>query len=497
MAEELRTLFTEKTTNIVVIGRVTTDKMKLFISVEHAEGSAVPARDEIVKMIERHVPTGELNMAVIDDIVRCLSEGQQKVEERRIAVGRPPETGADGKLLLLKKKYTGQGEVLTDAKGRADLTHLHLFDNIHKGDIVARLYPPKPGLEGKNVLGAVVPARPGKPFRLLMDKSLRLSDDPGGKYQVIKAEQDGYLAEESGRLSVRKELEVEGDLDYRYGALDFIGSVKIEGDVLPGFHVKAQEGIEVSGSVRGGSLISPQGDIVVKGYVYGGAGSCVITGKSFTASVMQEVNAEIKGDIVVLKESRDSLLRSHAAVRVPKGAIIGGTVSAVQGVESAVLGADSGIQTKVILCTDVEATSAFEENEARIKNHDNAIHLLRLHLGPYADNPQRMRLLVPAFRAKMTAFYNKLQEVEKSKIRLLAERNRMLEAAERNKEGRVNVLQKAHEGLEITIGDKKLCLKESLAGPVSLEFCEEQDEILPGTLKPLGEAADKGAGKKA
>ena len=479
-SQQRQAVFTETTPNLAIAGSATTDKMKLFIMVERrGEGTAPIESKEILEALSRQLRAKDFDLGVIDDIVACLNRGEKQKEARRIMQGVPEQTGADGKLLLLKKKYTGKGEIVeSDSQGRADLTKLHLFDNVQKGDIVGRIYPPKAGIPGRNVFGAPIPAKAGAPTRVATDSSLTMKQAPApDNFQNVIADKDGYLAERDGRLCISDELVIKGDLDYRYGSLEFIGRVKIRGDVLPGFNVNAKLGIEVLGSVRSGSLISAEGDITVNGFVFGGEGARIVCGKDFKASLVQQIDGEVLGSIFIDKEARESTMRTQHMLRMPKGVLAGGTVLTVGGAEVGVLGSEGGIVTKIALCSDVEATTAYAKNEVEIKNHERALQLLKLHLGPYADNPARIKLLAKGLQDKMERFRAKMVEVEHSLLILLAEKKRMVESAHTLPEARINILAKAYEGAEVSVGEHTLQLHGTLAGPASIEYNANTQEI--------------------
>ena len=207
---------------------------------------------------------------VAGDGLHHINQGE-KVEERRIAKGIPPEDGTDGKPLYLVKKLTKQGEVKIDDRGFADYANLHLFDNVLKGQQVARIYPPKNGKDGKDALGVTVPSKPGKEFKYTNDKTLVLQDvnNKEHTFKVLVAETDGYLSDESGNFSIQEELFIKDNVDFKFGSIEFVGKVRVTGDVMQGFSISAKKGIEITGSVRGGSLIYNEGDIMVKGIVFG------------------------------------------------------------------------------------------------------------------------------------------------------------------------------------------------------------------------------------
>src|SRR5690606_7419459 len=132
------------------------------------------------------------------------------------------------------------------------------------------IYPPKAGTDGIDALGNKISAESGQPYKPSFDKTLLIeqSADPAHDFQIVSAQEDGYIFDDGGKLGVRTELFVRDNVDFRYGNIDFIGSVKVSGDVMPGFNITARKGIEVLGSIRGGSLICMEGDIKVKGFVY-------------------------------------------------------------------------------------------------------------------------------------------------------------------------------------------------------------------------------------
>lgn len=487
----MKTIFTKKNEQFVLTAKLADDKMKLFIDVEPiGEGTCKDLQKEaLLSIIAEFSAKAEVHEAVVDDIVKVLKRGE-KVLERRIAKGTPPETGADGKLLLLVKKLTEQGSVKVDAKGFADFRELHLFDNILVGQAVARIYPAKPGTAGIDALGAPVKPTPGKPIKISVDKTLLIEPASGEDFQVVMAQIDGYLHEEPGKLSIKPELYIKGDLDLHTGNINFIGSVKIGGDILPGMSVQARKGIEVTGNVQSANLTSAEGDIKVRGYFFGGEKSRVVGGKSFSASLVQEVTVEVQGDILIEKEALDSVLRTQTTLFMGRGRFIGGKAFVVCGAEALEWGNSAGKKTEIFLCSDVEVRGDFAKVMQLVGDHQKAIDLIKLHLGPYATNPARMQVLQPALREKMEKMHHKLKEVEAGKIKLLAKKKEMLEQARTNHVPRVNVLGVMHAGTLLRDADKMFEASEEMKGPISIDFNVETGEFEAGELKPIECAFD-------
>lgn len=475
-------IFSKTTEKFTIIASVSSDKMKLFIEA-HPNGMNPVTRDEILSVLQEGVDTRQVNLGVIDDVARLLSQGE-KVEDRRIHKGTPAEPGADGKLLILVKQYTGQRESKTEEKGLSNFSELHLFDNVEKGQIVARVYPPKAGTDGVDALGTVLVSKPGKPIKPSIDKTLSI-EKSDHEYEVIKAQVDGYLVEDSGKLRVSSELVVKGNVDFHFGHIDFIGKVVVRGDVMAGFNIKARDGIEIHGSVNGSTLISTAGDIVVKGFIYGGRDARVISARNFTATVAQEINAEIHGSIVIHKEALDCMLRTETSLEMKNGKLIGGEVLSACGVEAKQIGIETGKTTKITLCSDVETRADYGKLLVSIESHEKAMKLLELHLGPLAANPARIQLLREPHRQKMVELMRKFKDIQDSRTKLLLKKKEMLESGHPAEKLRVNYLERMCEGVEVRAGDELFSVKEEIKGPGSLDYLPQEKRFQLGELKAL------------
>lgn len=472
----MKTIFSKKTEQFVLAAKLTPDKMKLFVDVEPAAQVTGLTKDQLMAVIREFSAQADVHEQVVEDILKSLHKGE-KVTERRIAKGVPPETGADGKIVLLVKKRTDRGAVKVNEKGFADYRELHLFDNVVTGQAVARVYPPKNGIDGKDALGTHLKAAAGKPCKVNVDKTLVPTPVAGEDFQNLVAQCDGYLEDESGKLSIRSELVVKGDLDPHTGNINFIGSVKVLGNVVPGMILQARRGIDIAGECRSATLISPEGDIRVRGFFFGGDRSKVAGGKSFQALIAQEANVEVQGDIRIDKEAVDSTLRSQSSFFASQGRCVGGHVFVVCGAEAKEWGNDAFRRTEISLCSDVEVRADFAKIVQALNDHDKALALIKLHLGPYAANPARIQLLQSPHREKMEKMLRKMKDVEASRLRLLASKQSMLEEAKRSHVPRVNVVGMLFPGTVIRVGDVLLEPKDPIQGPKSIDYVPEKKEF--------------------
>jgi len=468
----MKLLFIEVTEHFILRAVVSNDRLKLFLDVTLRGEAKAVTRTGLLNCLAIHIDTSRIISGVLEDIVRSFSENATEVRERKIVSGIPATAGSPERLELLVKSYSPLNRVRIDPKSVITNVSSRLFDNIHEGQVIGRLYTPGDGKDGYDVCGVVIPGRPGDNLALVLDPSIELvdPDERGVNYKNLVALETGYLAEHDGRLAIRTQFSIYEDLDYQYGNLDFIGEIHLKGDVMPGFNVKAKRGITIDGSVRGGSLIASEGHINVSGYIYGGPNSMILAGKSLTAWVVQEVNTEIIGDIFIGKEAQSSYLRTAGALFMPNGAMIGGEAFAVRGVEVRVIGSASGIATRVTLASDVEASMEYARLNVGIQVIDREIDLQKIKLGPYIDDPQKISTLAPGPMMKLTSMHEQLDKYENERALFSARLHQLMREARNVEVLQVNVFDTLHEGAEIRCGRDSFRPKSSITGPISIEY---------------------------
>jgi len=486
--EELKSVFKKDLSKFVLEAKVSKDNLKLFIDVT-PHLTPIVDRAEILNPLKEAFPNSEFDTAVIDEICKNCVTGKPMLR-RRVSRGSEPVDGVNGKLLLLVKNYSGTGEPGEDDEGKFSFAELNLFDNIKIDQIVARVYPPKDGKDGMDVLGKPLKAKPGVPVKVTLDKSLELLKGSGLKedenlFDRIVAKAEGLLMNQNGQLSVKEDLDIKGDVDFHCGNIDFIGKVTIAGDVLPGFRVVAQKGISVRGNMQKATLISKAGDIEIKGYAIGSPDTYVSCGGNFTVTIAQEVHAAAHGNITVTKEAIDCTFRTHQYIAMPTGRIVGGHCYVVHGVDAKEVGNDVGQQTIVEFASEAETNVEFTRLLEKIEAHKKPLRLLEMHLGPFLQMPFKIKYLKGTFRTKMETLFAKMQDVRDSLQSLEQSRDEIMAAAVVNPDCRLNARVTLHPGTTALFRDTQHEFKDSVAGPVSVVFSPEKKEFITEALKDI------------
>lgn len=525
-AEPLKTLFEKKSDRVALVAKVTPDKLKLFLSAspvtappakpstkpatEPEAQAAAPAQtvpltlDDLTAMIGNQIAENALSIDVLKDIVANLNAGKS-VEQRRIAKGTPAKPGRDGKLLTLVKPYNNpkSGEAIDFV----DSTCFRFFDNIEKGNAVARLYPPAIGVDGVDVQGNPIKAAVGKPAAVKLDKSVTLVPAAeGAPFSTIIAETSGYLTVEKGLLTVKHELCLDG-VDLKSGDIDFIGTVKVKGAVGKDFTVKSREAIEIDGDVQCATVRSATGQVRVKGAVTGSipvtlpsgevpsfatarelaqkCGIGIYSGQAFYGSVLTSVCVESFSNVEVEREAANCFIHTRGVLRMPTGNLLGGHTFTVCGVEAKSIGTTLGSPTVIIICSDIESSSDYAKLVSQITQHANAEELIRMQLGPYAENPARISLLNKQLAQKMEQLLKKLKNLSTSKEQLVNKQQDLLKQAHTNPITRVSFHEIIHQGVVIQAGTLQYVVAADIKGPGSIEYRAAENVFEVVELRPL------------
>ena len=442
------------------------DELKLFAEVlvpEEFNPDSIHASQ--LEEVFADIPKAHLSLELLMEALRH-AQPNSTLESRRIAKGTAPIHGRNGKLLLLVKPF--RGDFRAGELERVDPRYVRAFDNIEVGTVVARILEPTLGTPGSSCFGSPLPPMPGKPAQVDYDPSSLLQRQDIG-YQSIVAKSSGYLSVAGNKLQVEHTLNIKGDVSFQTGDIDFIGAITVAGTVKKDFTVQCNDDVQVKGGVSGGSVISKKGSVIIAESVIGdlvsvirSGGSVLYSGQNrrseifakieLRAKSLENVYVETGGDLIVEREIRKCSIVCRGAIRLPKGAIIGGELKAVCGIEAETFGNTAGSQGDLKLLSDIESSAEFLALRERIQKHYQAEEALELHLGPLVTTPGRVQLAPEGVRLKLKKLLREREQVKKSREALELELQSLLSGAHFNRALRVNVLGVLYPGVTISVG---------------------------------------------
>lgn len=476
---------------------ITNDSMKLFIS---SEGAGDLAFEAVRAWVIESCPQANIDDTVLQSFTSETSP-ESRAKPRRIAKGQESVPGRDGRLVFMVKRMTVKQEASEDTGGKRDLHNIHLFDNIVKGAVVARLYPPLPGKDGTDALGNKLAATAGKPLKVDLDKTLLLQPaktEGSFTFQPIVAEETGLLLEEGSKLLISDTLTIKGDLDLHYGNIDFVGKVVIKGDVHHGFKVQAHKGIDIMGSARGARLVAKDGAITIKGICVGGREGGYIEAQNLLVRGLSEYEVHVMGEVQIEKEAIDSKIFCGGWVSGAKAWLIGGMTATSCGVEVAALGNDKGQKTVVELSPDLPTAKHIMSLEHKIHNDKVALETIQLHLGPFLKKEDHFNQLPPDKRAKLQALLHKCKVLAGNITLMNTEIKQLREKAAISDDARVSFIKHCFVDVEIRRGTAHWACTQQLVGPQTIGYIVEKKEIglKPFLARPAVEKKDEQPAKR-
>lgn len=414
---------------------ISADKMEAWLLIFPPVGQGKEADKE---MLEEALAGKGITFGIEEELISGIIDASEKYFHIFTAAkGEAAIQGKDGYIVDLYPRVI-ERKFEVDEHDRVDYASLNLIQNADKGDVICEAVPPTMGVTGSTVLGQKLSAKDGKAVKLPKGRNTEISED-GTKLLALQA---GHVEFNSGSFQVKTVMEIDSNVDYTTGNINFLGDVHIRGDVCSGFTVRAVGDITVDGVVESGNVEAGGDLIVVKGIV-GDRSSVVKAHRDIYAKYLESSIVHAKGNL-----HTDCILHSDVycdgeiKVCTGKGVVIGGKIRAARGIEAKIVGSKSGSPTAVKLggqpCADFEKKLLIKEKE------DLEKEMAKLEKQP--ESPSRtkrmnkIRLDLSVNGMKMGRFE---QDMERIKAAL-------------EKQGGVRLrCQIAYPGIVLSIGDEK------------------------------------------
>ena len=261
-----------------------------------------------------------------------------------LAKGKPAHNGKDGQIIehfdrVVERKFE------VDEHDRVDYASLHFFQSVEAGGVICEAVLPTPGEPGRTVLDQEVPAKDGKEAPLTKGQNTEISED-GTR---LLATQAGHVEYVGKTFQVKAVLEIDDNVDYSTGNINYMGDVHIRGRVCSGFSVRAAGNITVDGVVES-ATVEAGGDLIVAKGIVGNTDSIVRADGSVFAKYLENsivhARQNLQADCIVNSEVYSD---GEIQVRSGRGIIVGGRIRAAKKVSAKVVGSKSESQTRIYL----------------------------------------------------------------------------------------------------------------------------------------------------
>ncbi len=403
--------------------RVSDDQMEAFLYLTDPGEGISYSRKEIDALLNQN----GVVMGILDEVVNDAIERGVYYREILVAKGQDPVDGVDG---YYDYNFSRVIDKRPDARadGTIDYWNISSIEHVKKDQVIATYVPAVQGLSGFTVKGKSLMPKRARELPPLKGKGFEKQDDDLTYISLL----DGKIEVQGDKIVISEIYEISGDADLSTGNINFPGDVVIYGKVCTGVSIKVGGNLTVNGNVET-AIIDVGKDIIFRSGMQGGYKAKVSAGGDITAKFIENTKVRAGGTIraEVLMNTNVEYCEK-LIVDGNKAAIIGGSVTALQGIYAGSIGNEAEIPTgiNVGVSKDVYVrkeilVKKIEKNEINIKRIEVGIkqfqELMEKDPRIKRDDPRKAQLI----RAKIQDNVILSQDrAELSKLESLIERGK-------------------------------------------------------------------------
>lgn len=252
------------------------------------------APDDLTACVYERLQTMGICHGISDEAIQDIVAAWYAAGEAAsavVAVGHAPVAGCDAIMAVhcTRPVLPPPTEATVQVHHRE---HAYCW-NVARGTLLATKVPVRAATTGTTVTGTALPAIEGKDCPVAASPAVHTTQDPDGTTRYVAAS-DAMVEEISPtRLWLVTAITISGDVDYRTGNIEALGSVTIAGAVTPHFAVKARGDVTVQHAVES-AYVEAAGDVTVGGGVFGKPGETEIRcGGNFSAHFVENATVTI------------------------------------------------------------------------------------------------------------------------------------------------------------------------------------------------------------
>lgn len=458
--------------------------LKAYLSVfPPRRGGAQIGSEECFRELDLHQVNTGLDSAAVRRAVAVMQETGDAVYSALVAEGRAPGEPKPASVDLIAPHIV-KGELRLDTKWL--LANLPgCLRELHENQTVGHFRPGSPGEPGITVRGKSLPAAGRAMEEPQWGQSIRLARAAGSELVAVSP---GQLVVDRLRLDVVPLFLAEGDYAPPSPEISFRGLVVILGNLV-GQKVDADDVI-VSGNCER-SEVHSAGDVLIGGGVVGKREGKIFADGRVAARHVADAEIEALGDVVVTNSITYSNVTSNSRVRVTaeKGAIVGGRVAALRGIEARSVGSDFGTYTVTAVGRDFLTVRRMERLKEIIREHEDNLTRIGALKERMAKHNVDVRRLPPE---KQDIYLGVLRKEARSRMELdglLRRRDRVNEALSDVLEAAVRIREELYPPVRVEIADTIREIESRLRGVVV--YRDRKDGIVTRAV-----SEEPGAGKQ-
>lgn len=373
----------------------------------------------------------------------------------KVAEGTAQKQGTPGYFeYTFETKFNRKPTIRPD--GTADYMSIKTIETVEKGDVIAIYHPAVQGARGMSVRGQILEPKPVRDLPPLFGRGFDRSKDNLTYTALI----DGKIEVQQGKILISPVHEVQGDVGIETGNIKFNGDVIIHGGVRDGAIIDAAGNVIIHGLIEDSEIRAGK-DLFLLSGVKGNEKTVINCGGTITAQFVEYATITCQGNITADYFFKSKIsCNGRVELNGNNASIIGGFVSAVQGIEVNDIGNSFGTITNVAVGVDVERIAEFDmlaqkieaisANVMKIKKGIEDFDKIGQERGiNYKEDPRRMQLLRVRIRDEAIV----LEETKR-----LA---KMKEVIVSGKDATIKVFRRLYAGTNVSVDDHHVAINSN------------------------------------
>lgn len=443
---------------------VADDLMGAYLTIVPAEGGRAITTQQIDELLRLNKITFGIQH---QEIAEAVAQG--KCEDLLIARGEVPNEGIPTKFIsLLDEKREELAHVDDNAMVKfRDLSHLLI---VQPGDRLMQRIAPIQGTNGIDIRGQVAFPKALPDLHFGHDyPGAAPAEDPN----VLVALIEGQPVLTGYGVMVNPVIEVP-NVDMSVGNIVFDGTLHVNGDVIAGMSIKVTGDVIIRGTLEAAE-IEAGGNVSVSGGVIGHAdsrpGATALPADtarirckgSVQALFVENAHIEAGDSIYVDRSARQCELIALNDIVVGKvgskiSQIIGGVTQARHKIQAMVMGAPSGVKTRLLVGIDPFADEAILNKQKILQRKNDELEKLLLLVKFFRANPKKADA---ATMAKISSTGQSLTSEIAVLNQELAQLNENLKCDD---DAHILMGKAVHFGTEVKIGKQVWIAKDDMPG---------------------------------
>lgn len=340
--------------------------------------------------------------------------------------------------------------------GTADYMSIKTIETVQAGDVIAIYHPAVQGSRGMSVRGQILEPKPVRDLPPLIGRGFDRSADN----LTYTAKIDGKIEVNQGKISVSPVHEINGDVGIETGNIKFNGDVIVHGGVHDGAIIDAAGNVVIDGLIEDCDIRAGK-DLFLLSGVKGNEKTVISCNGSITAQFVEYAIISCAGNITADYFFK-SRIKCDGKIELNgnNASIIGGYVSAVQGIEANDIGNSFGTITNVAVGVDVERLAEFDILAKKIEAIASNVQKIKKGIEDFdrlgeerginvKEDPRRMQLLRVRIRD---------EAVVQEETKKLA---KMKEVIVAGKNATIKVFRRVYAGSNISIDDRHVAINDT------------------------------------